>query len=170
MTDLGGLTITKVCAVEARDVPFSVGFVPPWSPSQTITTRDYIIVRIETDAGIFGLSMDGEYTPYGIPATADQVERLVAPYLVGRRVADMEAHSAFLHSIGHMGRFFFVAVALWDILGKAKETPMAKLFGAHQDRVPLYSTGSTYPERGPEWHGAFFDRALELGFLGVNFR
>ena len=75
--DLSQVIITGVRAVEVRGVPFSVGLVPPWNPAQRITTRDYVVVRVETSAGAFGLSMDGDYTP-GLPASAAAVRDLVA--------------------------------------------------------------------------------------------
>ena len=68
MTDLSELTIADVRAVEIRDVPFSEGLVPPWNPTQRITSRDYVVVRVETDQGIVGLSLDGDYSPH-LPAS-----------------------------------------------------------------------------------------------------
>jgi L-alanine-DL-glutamate epimerase-like enolase superfamily enzyme len=169
MTDLAKLTITGVRAAEVRNVPFSVGFRPPWSPAQSITTRDYIVVRVETNAGVFGLSMDGEYTPYGIPATAEQIEQLVTPYLVGRRVADMEAHSAFLHSIGHLGRFFFVEVALWDIMGKAVGLPLYQLWGGKRDKVRVYAS-TVHHGRTPEERAQDCLAYLARGYRAVKLR
>ena len=137
--DLTQLIITDVKAVEVRDVPFSVGLIPPWNPTQRITTRDYVVVRVETNAGIFGISMDGDYTP-GLPARAKDIDGLVMPYFVGKQVMDMEAHTAFLHSIRDHGRFFFIAVALWDIVGKAAGMPLYRLWGGARDRVLVYAS------------------------------
>jgi len=169
MPDLGGLRITDVRVAEVRDVRFSAGFVPPWSPSQTITHRDYIVVRIETNSGVFGLSMDGEYTPYGIPATAKQIEQIVAPYLVGKRVADMEAHSALLHSIQHVGRFFFVEVALWDIIGKAVGLPLYRLWGGKRDKVRVYAS-TVHHGKTPEERAEDCLAYLERGYRAVKLR
>jgi L-alanine-DL-glutamate epimerase-like enolase superfamily enzyme len=169
MSDLGELVITGIRAAEVCGVPFSVGFVPPWSPAQTITTRDYIVVRIETNAGIFGLSMDGEYTPYGIPATAEQIDRIVAPYLLGRRVVDMEAHTAFLHSIQRQGRFFFIEVALWDIVGKSAGLPLYRLWGGKRDKVRAYAS-TVHHGKQPEERAEDCLAYLERGYRAVKLR
>jgi len=169
MIDLSQLFITDIRAAEVRNVHFSEGFVPPWSPTQRITTRDYIVVRVETNQGIYGISMDGEYTPYMIPATANDISQIVAPYLVGKRVADMEAHNAFLHSIQQRGRFFFVSVALWDIVGKAVGLPLYKLWGGKRDKVQVYAStvhhGKSAEERAEDCLAY-----LERGYKAVKLR
>ena len=103
--NLEQLRITGVRAVEVRNIPFSVGLIPPWNPTQRITTRDYCVIRIDTNQGIYGLSLDGDYTP-GLPVGTRAIQEMIAPYLIGKPVMDMEAHSAFLHSIRSPGRFF----------------------------------------------------------------
>jgi D-arabinonate dehydratase len=37
-----------------------------------------------------------------------------------------------------------IDIALWDIKGRALNTPLSKLLGAYADRVPVYSTGGYY--------------------------
>ncbi len=154
MSDLSNLIITDVRPCEVRNVEFSDGFIPPWSPNSVIRTRDYIVVRVETNQGIFGLSMDGEYTEYTIPATANDICQFVAPYLIGKRVADMEAHTAFLHTLRSRGRFFFIEVALWDILGKAVGLPLYQLWGGKRNKVRVYAStiqhGRTPKERAQD--------------------
>jgi L-alanine-DL-glutamate epimerase-like enolase superfamily enzyme len=168
MTDLSKLIVTGVRAIEVRDVPFSVGLVPPWNPSQRITTRDYVVVRIETNQGIHGIAMDGDYTP-GLPTTAADVDAWVTPYLVGKPVADMEAHTAHLHSIRSKGRFFFIAVALWDILGKAVGLPLYKLWGGKRDRVRVYAS-TVQHGRSPQARAEDCLAFLERGYKAVKLR
>ncbi|MGC9348780.1 MAG: mandelate racemase/muconate lactonizing enzyme family protein, partial [Anaerolineae bacterium] len=168
MTSLSELTVTDVRAVEARNVPFSTGLVPPWNPTQRITTRDYIVVRIETSAGVAGIAVDGDYTP-GLPARAQTVDEVVAPYLVGRRVMDMEAHTAFFHSIRSQGRFFFIAVALWDALGKVLDMPLYQLWGGKRDKVLVYAS-TVQHGRSPEKRAEDCLRYLEQGYRAVKLR
>jgi len=63
-----------------------------------------------------------------------------------------------------------IEIALWDILGKDAGKPISELLGSKAKTIPLYGTGSTYPEMKPEWHGEFFKEALDLGFIGVKTR
>ncbi|MCD6285117.1 MAG: mandelate racemase/muconate lactonizing enzyme family protein [Anaerolineae bacterium] len=166
--DLTQLIITDIKAVEVRDVPFSVGLIPPWNPSQRITTRDYVVVRVETNAGLFGISMDGDYTP-GLPARAKDIDGLVAAYFVGKPVMDMAAHTAFLHSVRDRGRFFFIAVALWDIVGKAVGAPLTRLWGGTRDKVLVYAS-TVQHGRSPEARAEDCRRYLAQGYHAVKLR
>jgi L-alanine-DL-glutamate epimerase-like enolase superfamily enzyme len=168
MADLDQLLITDVRAVEVRDVPFSVGLIPPWNPTQFITTRDYCVVRVDTNQGIYGLSLDGDYTP-ALPATAKAVHEIVAPYLIGKRVMDMEAHTAYLHSIRSQGRFFFIAVALWDIVGKAVSLPLYRLWGGKRDKVQVYAS-TVQHGRTPAQRAEDCLAYLERGYKAVKLR
>jgi L-alanine-DL-glutamate epimerase-like enolase superfamily enzyme len=168
MTDLSDLTITGVRAVEVQGVPFSSGLVPPWNPSQRITTRDYIVVRVETSAGVAGIAMDGDYTP-GLPARTKTVDEVVAPYLVGKRLMDMEAHTAFFHEIRPQGRCYFIAVALWDAVGKAVGQPLYRLWGGARDRVPVYAS-TVQHGRSPAARAEDCRRYLEQGYRAVKLR
>ena len=168
MTDLSQLTITDIRAIDIRCVPFSTGLIPPWNPTQRITSRDYVVVRVETNHGLYGISMDGDYSPH-LPACAADIDNLIAPYLIGKRVMDMEAHSAFLHSIRSRGRFFFVAVALWDIVGKAVGLPLYRLWGGARDRVRVYAS-TVHHGRPPAARAEDCLRYLGQGYKGVKLR
>ena len=168
MVDLSELKVTGVRAVEVRDVPFSTGLIPPWNPSDLITTRDYLVVRVETSAGIAGIAMDGDYTP-ALPASADTVNKVVAPYLVGQRVMDMEAHTAFLHSIRSQGRLFFIAIALWDALGKVVGLPLYRMWGGREKRVLVYAS-TVQHGRSPEARAEDCLRYVEQGYRAVKLR
>jgi L-alanine-DL-glutamate epimerase-like enolase superfamily enzyme len=99
MVYLDQLLITDIRAVEVRNVPFSVGLIPPWNPTQRITTRDYCVIRVDTNQGIYGISLDGDYTP-AVPATAQTVHDIIAPYLIGKRVMDIDWDMGWLRRIG----------------------------------------------------------------------
>jgi L-alanine-DL-glutamate epimerase-like enolase superfamily enzyme len=166
--DMSQAIITDVKAAEVREVPFSVGLVPPWNPAQRITTRDYIVVRVETSVGAFGISMDGDYTP-GLPATAADVRNLVAPRLIGKPLMDMEAHTALFHEVRTQGRFFFIAVALWDAVGKIAGMPLFRLWGGTRDRIRVYAS-TVQHGRSPAARAEDAVRYLEQGYRGVKLR
>ena len=166
--DLTGLLITDITAVEACRVPFSVGLIPPWNPKDRITTRDYIVVRVETNEGIVGISLDGDYTP-SLPASATFIEKEIAPHFVGKPLLDMEAHSEFLHSMRPQGRFLFIAIALWDIIGKAVGAPLYRLWGNGRDRVRVYAS-TVQHGRSPDERAEDCLRYLDQGYRGVKLR
>ncbi len=166
--DIGSLKVTDVQSVEVREVPFSVGLVPPWNPERRITTRDYVVVRVETDAGLSGIALDGEYTP-GLPARTYDVESLVAPRLIGLPVMEMEHHTAMLHELRPHGRFFFVALALWDIIGQAAGMPLYKLWGGMRTKVKVYAS-TVQHGRSPEARAEDCLRFLEQGYRAVKLR
>jgi L-alanine-DL-glutamate epimerase-like enolase superfamily enzyme len=112
--------------------------------------------------------MDGDYTP-GLPARAKTVDEVVAPYLVGKRVMDMEAHTAFLHQVRSEGRLFFIAVALWDIVGKAAGMPLYQLWGGSRNKVPVYAS-TVQHGRSPEARAEDCRRYLAQGYRAVKLR
>ncbi len=168
MNDLSDLIITDIKAVEVRKVPFSTGLIPPWNPTQVITTRDYLVVRIDTNAGLTAIAMDGDYTP-NLPARACDIETLIKPAMVGKRVMDMETHTAFLHTARNKGRFFFIGVALWDIVGKAAGMPLYQLWGGQRTRVPVYAS-TVQHGRSPAERADDCRRYLDQGYKAVKLR
>ena len=168
MENLSDLVITDVKAVEVNNVPFSTGLIPPWNPTQTITTRDYVVVRLDTNAGVTAIGLDGDYTP-SLPARAKDVAAVIKPALVGQRVMDMEAHTAYLHSIRDRGRFFFIAVALWDLAGKAVGMPLYQLWGGQRDRVPVYAS-TVQHGRSPAERADDCLRYVDQGYKAVKLR
>ena len=168
MTASHNVSITSVRAVNVRDVPFSCGLITPWDPSTPIYTRDYCVVRIETSDGHWAISMDGEYSPH-LPVTAQQVEQLVAPRLVGQPLLASEAHAALLRQLRPHGRFFFVGVALWDLIGQALGTPLYRLWGSARASVPVYAS-TVHHARTAEQRAEDCLAYLERGYRAVKLR
>jgi L-alanine-DL-glutamate epimerase-like enolase superfamily enzyme len=112
-------------------------------------TRPVVILRLRTDNGIEGIGV----TFYGGRMTGSlrvAVEELAAltvgedPLRIEKIVAKLRNGTG--DSCGPGGIFTLalsaIDVALWDIKGKALETPLWKLLGGHRDRVPTYASGS----------------------------
>ena len=112
------------------------------------TTRDFVTLRIGTDAGIEGIGITffgGALT--GTLRTA--VEALCA-LAVGEDPLRIEAVTAKLRaaaaSCGPGGVLTLalaaIDIALWDIKGKALNLSISKLAGGCRERVPTYASGA----------------------------
>jgi L-alanine-DL-glutamate epimerase-like enolase superfamily enzyme len=107
--------------------------------------REYIVVIVETDAGIAGV---GFGMTRGAPVAAI-VERNLAPLLIGRDPFLTEALNARLVDRNLMiaGRGIFaralsaVDIALWDIKGQALGQPIWRLLGGARERIPVAVAG-----------------------------
>jgi L-alanine-DL-glutamate epimerase-like enolase superfamily enzyme len=142
--------------------------------------RPLALVRVETDAGIVGWGEAS--TSYGHlypPVLAAIVDSIFSRILVGEDALNMDRVVTKMHLYldGYLGREGIVSeaiasveIALWDILGKATGQPICRLLGGHRTAMPLYATGTCDFTKTPEWHGHFFDSAMQRGFKGVKAR
>lgn len=149
----------------------------PCSPiSDALTTsaaRQAMLVRIETDAGFFGI---GEAFSFGAPLSAMKaiLDLQIAPSLVGEDPTEIERlwNTLYWRTIANGRRSMTMAVisgvdiALWDILGKACHQPISRLLGAYSDRVPSYASGGFYAP-GKDLDG--LRREIE-GYLARGYR
>jgi L-alanine-DL-glutamate epimerase-like enolase superfamily enzyme len=114
-----------------------------------------LVLRLKTDAGITGWASSSFGTEPGAEnALQEIVERVLKPVLVGqdpafpkRLRADMWKMLEY-SGVRGMNQFAIsmAEVAVWDILGKAFETPVYKLLGAYADKCRVYSMcGWYYP-------------------------
>ncbi len=120
-------------------------------------------LEIETDAGITGL---GE-TFFAPAPVAAYLHANVAPYLIGKDPRDIELHDWRLRNV-YVGAVdsgaetrgnSAVNLALWDILGRAMDAPVWRLFGGLvSDRVPIYNTCAGYGHVRATKRHALFER------------
>lgn len=115
-----------------------------------IANRDVFLVEIRTDDGITGI---GEGFALGsLDSMQTILEETVAPLVVGEdpfRISYIwEKIYRYTYRYGRRGLVMAVQsavdIALWDILGKATNTPVYRLLGACKDRVPAYASGGYY--------------------------
>ena len=102
-----------------------------------------VIVRLRTDDGLDGLG----YVALGGNATAEIVERRLAPLVMGRDPFDVELLWGLMFrstiNIGRKGLVLEaisgVDIALWDLMGKATGQPVYNLLGGRtRDRIRTY--------------------------------
>jgi D-arabinonate dehydratase len=140
----------KITRVET--VPLEYVCDPPvFSGGGPIRSRASLLVLVHTDAGIIGL---GESGVGGAPLRV--LHTLVcdelAPSVVGQDPFFVERCWRLMwqrsRQHGRAGLALFgisgIDMAVWDIIGKATQTPLFKLWGAYRDRVPAYFSGGFY--------------------------
>jgi len=163
------LTIRKVeCFLLSCPLPEPL-VLPYFGGERRILKRDAMLIRVETSQGIVG------YAPG--PATEkarDAIEKVVAPFLTGRGLADPDALR--VHFVEGPGRdwnllkaYCAVEIALFDAVGKAKGLPVSELIGGRiRDRIRLYGSAGMYmpPERYAEEAHAI----SQLGFRAYKMR
>jgi galactonate dehydratase len=109
----------------------------------------FLLVRIETDAGITGIGESGTWGQLEASAAAI---RKYAEYLVGRDPAPIEHHWNVMLRANHFtggainGAVSAIDIALWDIKGKALGVPVYELLGGkmrHKARLYGHVKGRT---------------------------
>jgi D-galactarolactone cycloisomerase len=112
---------------------------------RTILKRDAMLIRIAVDNGLVG------YAPGpGSEPAQKAIERVVAPFLTGRVLADPDAlRVLFLEGPGanpELAKIYCCAeIALYDLVGKALGVPVSELLGGRErDRIRLYGSAGMY--------------------------
>ncbi len=111
----------------------------------TLETVNFVFVRVQTADGLVGW---GEAACLGGPTWSEEsaesvaatIERYLAPWLIGRDPADVEALRLEMARRVQGNAFARAAVemALWDVAGRTLGVPVYRLLGGRvRDRVPL---------------------------------
>ena len=111
----------------------------------TLQTMNFVFARLETRDGLVGW---GEAACLGGPTWSEEsaesvaatIERYIAPWLIGRDAAGIEALRVEMARRVQGNPFGRAAVemALWDLNGRALGVPVHRLLGGRvRDRVPL---------------------------------
>ena len=139
------------------------------------TFRSTVLVQVETDEGIVGFGSCS-----GNEAVVEAIiVRALKPLLMGKDPLQIQElwETAYVGTgIGEYGSQAIgvialsgVDIALWDILGKAKNLPVYKLLGGRsRERVQVYAT-ALYPEETAK----VVKKALafvEKGFCGIKIK
>lgn len=141
----------------------------PWGPLEDGKTRDFGLVLVHADNGMYGISRGG---------SKRLIEEELAPLLVGRdprRIAKLweEMYEAAWRFRGPgrsaMGSIGALDIALWDLYGKSIGEPVWRLLGGYRDRVPVYADGIGYYDQSPEEMAALVKKHADLGYSIVKF-
>ncbi|HCT93108.1 MAG TPA: mandelate racemase/muconate lactonizing enzyme family protein [Lachnospiraceae bacterium] len=157
----------KIKKIETYILRVPLGEKRFFSSQCAFPERNSLLVRIETEEGIYGWGEGGQYGPPE-PVKAC-IEHVLAPLLIGRDPLDKAVlwHEMYNHTrdFGQKGTYIeaisAIDIALWDICGKALHVSVSQLIGGCQRKaVEMYATGCYY--RGE--HYLDLDRTVkELG-------
>lgn len=111
-------------------------------------------------------------------AAFDETIRGLARYVVGQSGFDVEKVFAdiwgALNPTGHkgitIGALSAIDVALWDLIGKAADIPLAKLFGGMRDRVDAYASSGLFLSDPIDHLVTEAQRFVDEGFRAMKIR
>ena len=137
----------QISRVQIAECPISLPHVLRLGPVE-IRTRDYVVVRIETDAGIFGEAIG---YPRGTPLfeTLSSMARRVlgADVQMRRRVmfdleqSNIPARAALTRALS------LIDIALWDIASKQAGQPLVQLLGRLREAAEATIVAGYYMDR-----------------------
>jgi galactonate dehydratase len=138
--------------------------------------KNFVFVRVETDAGIIGW---GEaYSQYDRDrAVAAQVEEL-GRYLIGRNPFEIRhilqiAFDDYAQRRGSLELYCAtsgIEQALWDIVGKATKQPVYNLLGGPvRSKIRVYANGWSYKTQEPDEYARKAEAVIKQGFTALKF-
>ncbi|MFC1966739.1 mandelate racemase/muconate lactonizing enzyme family protein [Chloroflexota bacterium] len=163
------MKITDVKAY-AIHMPFIKGDLP----TSLRTFRTPVIVKVSTDEGITGVGEAFGYFNSAL-ATVRAVEDMLSPILVGEDPMEIQKlWDQMYRAVYYAGRMGItisaisgVEIALWDIVGKASNTPLYQLLGGRaHDKLRAYASLARYPN--PEDVAQACATIVEKGYTAIK--
>ncbi len=129
-------------------VPVESGPVDLLGPDPSLL---FVLLNLETDTGLSGISYAGFTNRLLVPALKSLVDNL-AEECIGRDPVDTESVTADLFALAGSGApaglvtraIAAIDVAMWDLKGKQCALPVYKLLGGFQGRVATYYSGKLW--------------------------
>jgi galactonate dehydratase len=137
--------------------------------------RNWLLVRIQTDEGLFGI---GDASPLGNEMqTASLIEEWADKFLVGKDPLDTEAiwTEIYYNNNARGGRIETTAlsgidIALWDLKGKILNQPIYKLLGgAQQEKIRVYANGWYTVAADPKLNAEEAKKTVQMGYTAMKF-
>jgi D-galactarolactone cycloisomerase len=149
------MKIRSIEIVRLRDIPMPHPLQLAWSPGTMKRQASVTVVRVLSDDGLEGIGTGG--SPKALREVADR--------LVGQDPFDTERHARTLR---HSGVAWGLEIALWDLIGKACDHPLYKIWGGFTSRVRGYA--SLVEATSPQDTAQRSLGLIEEGFTGVKIR
>lgn len=110
-----------------------------------IDSRDYVVVRIETDAGVFG---DAVGYPRGTPLV-EALSKVARGLIGGDALLRRESLHAFEQANAtsrpvYARALSLLDVALWDVCAKVAGLPLYRMLGGLRSKVPVTAVAGYY--------------------------
>jgi L-alanine-DL-glutamate epimerase-like enolase superfamily enzyme len=150
----------KITAIEIKNylMPLNPPFKAAWDPSPRKKFAA-TIVRVHTDEGITGIG------------SGDAMMGLSGHehLFIGHDPVEIGRHWQILDNIDfHYGRCWPLDIALWDIMGKARGQPIARLLDAQELKILAYaSTAELLPQ---QQRAERAQKLWEQGFKAIKIR
>lgn len=148
----------KITGLEVHTLRDKSGGKPHWVSHFAVPHANEILVRLRTDEGIegFGLATSYSSTEPMVHAFRSGIGELIlgADALAPERLYE-RLFSLTWQRIAHEKRWSreaiirisaAVDIAVWDIIGKAANLPLYRLFGGYRSDVPYYVTCAYYQD------------------------
>jgi len=141
-----------------RAVHTAVASVPLREPTAfattVVTTREYVLVAVETDDGRLGTGFTVGGRVAGEARIIEAAVQHLAPMVVGepewaveRLWARMFDNTVIIGRRGAVVRALSaIDIALWDLMAKDAGRPLYQLLGGYRDEVHAYASGGYYRE------------------------
>jgi len=151
---------------------------PIMDATYTLPHRSAVLVKIETDEGVFGI---GEAAYFGGPPMITKmiIEKELREYLIGEDPFNIERlwEKMYQRSIKHGRKGAVIAsmsgidIALWDIKAKAARMPLYRLLGGCYDVIRAYASAGFYAEgKGLKELAAEMASYVKEGFTAVKMK
>ncbi len=146
----------KITKVTAYILKVPLGSKRFFSSQCAFPERNSLLVRIDTDEGVYGWGEGGQYGP-AEPVKAC-IDNVLSPMIIGKDPLDKGILWDYMYQMtrdfGQKGTYIeaisAIDVALWDICGKYLGVPVAKLLGGvKRTSIAAYATGCYY--RGEDY-------------------
>jgi mandelate racemase len=164
-------------ALTIRDVQARAVAAPLARPLRTavgeIPDAPLLLLDVMTDADITGRAYLFGYTRLTLRPMVELVRNL-KDLLVGKSVAPVERMRDFDRAFRLLGRQGLLGMvisgldmALWDILARAQDLPLAVLLGGEATPLPAYDSFGLVD---PAVDRAAIEQAVETGFSGIKIK
>ena len=147
---------------------------PEGDGTLTWDSTTMVLVQVATEDPRLPVGTGWTYAP---AAAAGVVRDLLASVVTGRRVVDVtRTWEAMVRAVRNAGRpglvgmaISAVDIALWDLRARLLGLPLASLFGAVRDEVPVYGSGGFTTDTGGCLRSQL-EGWLEQGMLRVKLK